>query len=59
MKLTDAEIDYIASSPDGLSVAMDYHDLQICKVDAMGFDISYHKQRYAELKAEWDKIKHR
>ena len=56
MKLTDAEIEYISNHPEGLAVAMDYHDLQMTQGEPMGFDCSGNQKRYDELKAERDRI---
>ena len=55
--LTENEIKYLATSPDGLSAAMDYHDMQMTQGEPMGFDCSEHQKRYDELKRERDAIK--
>ena len=55
--LTESEIKHLATSPDGLTAAMDYHDLQMTQGEPMGFDCSAHQKRYDELKAERDRLK--
>jgi hypothetical protein len=57
MKLTKYEIDYISNCPDGLQVAMDYHDQQMCEIEAMGCDCSAHQKRFDDLKLELDRIR--
>ncbi len=56
MKLTDSEIEFISTCTDGIRCAMDYHDSHMAPAEAMGFDISAHERRYAELKAEHDRL---
>jgi hypothetical protein len=55
--LTEAEIKHIATTPSGLEVAMDYHDLQMTMGEPMGFDCSGNQKRYDELKAARDRIR--
>lgn len=55
--LTPNEIEWISKSPEGLELAMDYHDSQMCQGEAMGFDCSGNQKRYDELKAERDRLK--
>ena len=57
LTLTAAEIEYVTRSIDGLEVAMDYHDQQMCMGEPMGFDCQFHRQRYAELQAERDRLR--
>lgn len=56
LTLTEEEIDYLTTTPDGLSAAMDYHDLQMTQGEPMGFDCSYHQKRYDELRKVRDQI---
>lgn len=55
--LTENEIKHISSCPSGLSVVMDYHDLQMTLGEPMGFDCSANQKRYDELKVERDRIR--
>jgi hypothetical protein len=56
MKLTEQEIEWLSTSPQGLRVAAEYHDLQATQGEPMGFDCTAHNERHAELKAEADRI---
>lgn len=56
MTLTEKEVAFLSECPHGLNIVMDYHDQQMTMAEAMGLDISFHKQRYAELKAERDRM---
>jgi hypothetical protein len=56
MQLTENEIKHISECPDGLELAMAYHDLQMTQGEPMGFDCSANQKRYEELKAERERI---
>ena len=53
---TDGEIRYMQGHPEVLRAVADYHDLQICQGEPMGFTCAINKERQAELKAEADRI---
>jgi len=57
--LSEQEIEHILSSPDGLRVVAEYHDLQMTMGQPMGFSCSDHQARYDELiteakRLEWE-----
>ena len=56
MILTPEELAYIASHPDGIRLAMDFHETQQTGGEAMGHDGSAHETRFFELAAMHDKV---
>lgn len=56
MKLTEKEIEWLSTSPQGLRVAAEYHDLQATQGEPMGFNCSGHNRRHDELLTEAARI---
>lgn len=56
MQLTEKEIEWLSTSPQGLRAAADYHDIQETQGEPMGFDCTGHRKRREELLTEAARI---
>ena len=59
MELTKNEIDYIASTPEGLRLAADYQQTQVTMGEPMGFSCKWNEEREKELLTEAERIEQR
>lgn len=55
-KFTNSEIAFLEMHPEALRLVADYHDLQQCQGEPMGFDCIRNRERQRELNAEAERL---